>query len=118
MVICVLGAQSKKKHETVQLPTDTVKRHIQDLPAHTKKQLVPRLRFCFPFSSQPDDSADVPELLHCHLFLYLTCSENETQEDLLSECAALNFFPFPQLHCPKLDYQGMGNRIYTSTDRM
>jgi hypothetical protein len=62
MVTCVLGAQSKKKHETVQLSNSTVKRHIQDLSADTEKQLVSRLNSAFPFSLQLDDSPDVPGL--------------------------------------------------------
>jgi hypothetical protein len=43
MAICVLGEQSKKKLGTVQL-SNTIQRHIQDLPADIEKQLMSSLK--------------------------------------------------------------------------
>jgi len=40
MTNCVLGEQSKKKLETVQLSNNTIKHHIQDVSGYKKKKLV------------------------------------------------------------------------------
>jgi galactokinase len=50
MATFVLGEQSKKDLETVQLSNNTAKRHIQDLSSDTKKQLVSQLVSSFAFS--------------------------------------------------------------------
>ena len=59
MATCVLGAQSKKK-QTVQLSNNTVTCRIQDVSRYRKATGVATFNPRFPFSSQLDDSPDVP----------------------------------------------------------
>jgi hypothetical protein len=81
MAACVLGEQSKKKLETVQLSNNTVKRRIQDLSTDIEKDLVSRLKCSFAFSLQPDEQTDVSGLTVLLVFVpYLF--QNKIQEDL------------------------------------
>jgi hypothetical protein len=78
----VLGEQSKKKLETVQLSYHTVKRRIQDLSTDIGKELVSRLKCSFAFSLQLDESTDVSGLAVLLVFVrYLF--QNKVEENLL-----------------------------------
>jgi hypothetical protein len=80
MIVCVLGEQSKEKLETVQLYNNIVKRRIQDLSTDIEKELVSRLKCCFAFSLQIDESTDVLGLAVLLVFVrYLF--QNEIEEN-------------------------------------
>jgi hypothetical protein len=72
----VLGKQLKKKLETVQLPNNTVKCHIQDLSADTDKQLGLQLKPSFAFSYQHDESTDLSRLAVVLVFVCFIPEQN------------------------------------------
>jgi hypothetical protein len=79
MTACVLGEQSKKKHETVQLSN---KRRIQDLSTDIEKELVSQLKCSFVFSLQLDKSTDIPGLAVLLVFVRFLF-QNKIEENLL-----------------------------------
>jgi hypothetical protein len=82
MASCVLGEQSKKKLERVQLSNNTVKRRIQYLPTHTEKELLSRFKCSFALPLQLDESTDLSGLAVLLVFVrYLF--QNKIEENVL-----------------------------------
>jgi hypothetical protein len=110
MATCVLGEESRKKLDTVQLSNNAVKRRIEDLSADIKKQLVSRLISSFAFSLRLDESTDVSRLAALFVFVrYLF--ENKMEEDALSKYAVLKLLPFPTTDLRSWIFKVCGNKI-------
>jgi hypothetical protein len=92
MATCVLGEQSKKKLETVQLSNDTVKSHSRFVSRYRKKNLVSRLKSSFAFSLQLGESTDVSGLAVLLVFVFALFQKTNT-----GRCTALKLFKVARL---------------------
>jgi len=89
----VLGKQWKKKPETVQLYSNTVKHSIQDLSGDTGNNWCRYLNpACFFVATwRINKRVKARSLLVFTSYLF----QNKTEEDLLSTCVVLKLLPFP-----------------------
>ena len=76
----VLGEQSTKELETVQLSINNIRRHIQELSADIEKQLVSLLQSRFAFSLQLDELTIISWLTVLPAFVRCFF-DNKTEEE-------------------------------------